>query len=647
MTPKASCQNCGTSIPSNAPAGICPRCTLALAMGRPQPTRDSLASTALGASFVAPQPSDLQHRFENLEIIELLGHGGMGAVYKARQKNLDRIVALKILSPNLTNDPSFAQRFTREARTLAKLTHPNIVMVFEFGTVDDLHYLLMEFVDGVDLRTAMRDESLQPDQALSVVQQVCEALQYAHDQGIVHRDIKPENILLGRNSAVKIADFGLAKLVQSDSYEQSLTGTQQVVGTRNYMAPEQIEKPTKVDHRADIYSLGVVFYELLTGELPLGRFAAPSEKAHVNASLDDVVMRALEKEPDKRYQQASQVQTAVESIESQPYATPESQPDESVAANPTGHVLRVPFSIPQMYHGFAVALGIAHFDGSVIELEFEVRDDVLGAMKSRPHRVTIPVNELLDAKHKAGAFSDRLTVKAAHLETVSDVPNNQHGQFVLHIKKEHREQAKLLADAVAKSIRKGPGPVERVPKEKPAEPEKPWHKVLDARIGAAVLWPRAERESPLQAGPRTSPDYDFAAQNMRGPALGLLATGIVNALIAVALWISFMVGALSWVGSLSDSSSSDSPSSSSISISSNDSDGEATLVAEASSATEDEVNADNDILPIRWVKKLIHRFKDFSFRTLIFSTAMAVLLVFASMRMMQLKDYQFCVFASV
>jgi hypothetical protein len=176
----------------------------------------------------------------------------------------------------------------------------------------------MEYVEGVNLRQAMRDGKLTPEQAMKIVPQVCEALQYAHDRGVVHRDIKPENILLDAQGRVKIADFGLAKMLARAPMQVTLTADQQVMGTLHYMAPEQMEKPLTVDHRADIYALGVVFYELLTGELPLGRFDPPSQKARVDARLDEVVMRALAREPDRRYQQISEVKTLLEALVSNP-----------------------------------------------------------------------------------------------------------------------------------------------------------------------------------------------------------------------------------------------------------------------------------------------------------------------------------------
>ncbi len=264
--------------------------------------------------FEPPTVGRLAELFPMLEIIELVGAGGMGAVYKARQPGLDRLVALKILPEEFGHDVKFALRFTREARTLAKLGHPNIVPVYEFGKVGDTFYFLMEFVDGSTLREVVKAGQLAPEHALAIVPHLCDALQYAHDKGIVHRDIKPENILIAKDGVVKIADFGLSRILGSDSPSEALTGAHQVMGTPRYMAPEQLEGSRGVDHRADIYSLGVVFYEMLTGELPIGRFAAPSKKVQIDVRLDEVVLRTLEKEPQRRYQRASQLKSDLISI---------------------------------------------------------------------------------------------------------------------------------------------------------------------------------------------------------------------------------------------------------------------------------------------------------------------------------------------
>ncbi|BCU78649.1 serine/threonine-protein kinase [Luteolibacter sp. LG18] len=265
-----------------------------------------------------PSVEELQAAFPQLEILDYIGQGGMGIVYKARQPHLDRLVALKILAPGLAEDPGFAERFIREARTLAKLTHPNLVAVHDFGDSGGYYYLLMEYVDGVNLRQAMSAARFTPERALDLIPDLCAALQFAHDHGVHHRDIKPENILLDAKGRVKIADFGIARLAGDDPREVSLTLTGAALGSTAYMAPEQIEHPDDVDHRADIYSLGVVFYEMLTGGLPLGRFPAPSEKSNSDPRLDEVVFRALEKERDRRYQSAGEVKSGVEGYSASP-----------------------------------------------------------------------------------------------------------------------------------------------------------------------------------------------------------------------------------------------------------------------------------------------------------------------------------------
>lgn len=272
------------------------------------------------ATLHAPTPEQLTPFFPQLEILSLIGYGGMGAVYHARQLKLDRPVALKIILPQSAADPSFAERFSREARTLARLNHPNVVGIHDFGEFEQGYFFLMEYVAGANLRQILRNGSLEQGHSLSIVQQICEALQYAHDEGVVHRDIKPENILVDQVGRIKIADFGLARLnPYSNEHDEkqyfTLTGTNQVMGTPRYMAPEQIEASSRVDHRADIYSLGVVFYEMLTGEVPMGSFVPPSQKEAVDQRIDEVVLKAMAREPDRRYQQISSLANDINSID--------------------------------------------------------------------------------------------------------------------------------------------------------------------------------------------------------------------------------------------------------------------------------------------------------------------------------------------
>ncbi|HUG68548.1 MAG TPA: serine/threonine-protein kinase [Pirellulaceae bacterium] len=323
------CPQCGCDMPLDSPAGLCPECLLGVGLDASEPELDSDSPTEARPvpGFIPPQPHELADCFPQFEILNLLGYGGMGAVYKARQKSLDRLVALKIIKPDVAHDPGFAERFAREARALARLNHSNIVGVYDFGeasgsgrgSVGDrpqpLYYFVMEYVDGTNLRRLIESKELAAEQALQIIPQVCEALQFAHDEGIIHRDIKPENILVDSKARVKIADFGLAKLLGKTAVQDhTLTGTHQVMGTPRYMAPEQMEGSKTIDHRADIYSLGVVFYEMLTGEVPMGSFEPPSRKVQVDVRLDEIVLRSLAREPARRYQHASDVKTDVESV---------------------------------------------------------------------------------------------------------------------------------------------------------------------------------------------------------------------------------------------------------------------------------------------------------------------------------------------
>ena len=325
------CSTCGKALEANAPGGLCPECLIKVGLGSGV---DPGAGTKTGASrrdFVPPPVEKLGPLFPQLEILEFIGKGGMGAVYKARQKELDRIVALKVLPPDVGQDAAFAERFTREARALAKLNHPGIVTLYEFGRANGLYFFLMEYVDGVNLRRLLAGGRVSAREALAIVPQICDALQYAHDQGIVHRDIKPENILLDRRGRVKVADFGVAKIIGNQNEEKpsggesapassALSDASKVMGTPQYMSPEQISAPGEVDHRADIYALGVVFYQMLTGELPGKQIEPPSRKVKIDVRLDEVVLRALEQKPELRYQQASEVKTIVETIAQTPEA---------------------------------------------------------------------------------------------------------------------------------------------------------------------------------------------------------------------------------------------------------------------------------------------------------------------------------------
>ncbi|MFH1228267.1 MAG: serine/threonine-protein kinase [Planctomycetota bacterium] len=308
------CPKCGDKSESS---GACAKCLAQFAMG----------STGAGPASAPGQKSDFPSDEPVLpndsfigpyKIVSLIGRGGMGTVYKAYQKSLNRFVAVKVLPAKLSNDQEFAKRFDREAKALASLSHPNIVAVYDMGQAAGRFYFVMELVEGVALRDLIADRKLQPARALMLVPQLCDALEYAHSEGVIHRDIKPENLLMDKNGRIKIADFGLARIVKGDIRVDPVTCTRQIMGTPDYMAPEQRTNSKDVDHRADIYSLGVVFYEMLTGELPVGRFELPSRKVQIDVRLGDVVLKSLEQEPARRYQKVSEMGTAITEITSGP-----------------------------------------------------------------------------------------------------------------------------------------------------------------------------------------------------------------------------------------------------------------------------------------------------------------------------------------
>ena len=304
------CQRCQTPIASDAPEGLCPRCLLV------QLYETQTEFNTSHSPVPAPPLESIAEEFPQLEILECLGQGGMGIVYKARQKSLNRDVALKLLSPERADDPKFAHNFEKEAQALATLNHPHIVTIHDFGKTESYYYLLMEFVDGVNLRQAMGAALFTPAQALAIIPPICEALQFAHERHIVHRDIKPENILLDKDGVIKIADFGIARILGESTTQEPSSGDPHKTlsgGTPRYMAPEQATTPNEIDHRVDIYATGVVLYELLTGEPPSSDLSAPSQKIQVDVRIDEIVLKALKSEPHLRYKSAADFRTRIES----------------------------------------------------------------------------------------------------------------------------------------------------------------------------------------------------------------------------------------------------------------------------------------------------------------------------------------------
>lgn len=308
------CGKCGFGYdPTGVPGGLCPRCLLLGAHDTRAGSHHAIVSEEEPVAVLAED--ELAAELPGFDLVESLGRGGMGMVWKATERVLNRHVAIKLLH-NLKKDMDFVERFAREARVMAQLSHPNIVTLFSFGRTRSNHcYLVMEMVEGTDLGGVLAKGVPDLPVALQITCDVCAALRHAHDSGYMHRDIKPGNVLIDGRGRVKVADFGLARLTD-DLDTTSITRHGIAVGTPHYIAPEQARGDGREDHRADIYSVGVMLYQMLTGELPRGVFSPPSEKRHLDKRLDNVVFRALQEVPERRYQSVAELVADLQAVRS-------------------------------------------------------------------------------------------------------------------------------------------------------------------------------------------------------------------------------------------------------------------------------------------------------------------------------------------
>lgn len=289
------------------------------------------------------QPGD---RVGDYEVLAVLGAGGMGKVYKVRNVISDRVEAMKVLLPNLAESPELGERFIREIKLQASLSHPNIAALHTALHHEDQLLMLMEFVDGITLEQLVRSGPLRLEEAINYTAQVCDALAYAHARGIIHRDLKPSNMMLTPEGVVKLLDFGIAKFVQ----DRSMTKTGFLVGSLPYISPEQIEGLPDIDARTDIYSLGITLYQLVTGRVP---FEADSEyslmRKHlqempvppvqrmpdVPQGLNDIILTAIEKDRNRRFQSAAAMGAALRSLGASPGMALPAQPAAATPPSPT------------------------------------------------------------------------------------------------------------------------------------------------------------------------------------------------------------------------------------------------------------------------------------------------------------------------
>lgn len=428
------CPQCQSPL---RPEGSCTRCLLNVALEYPNPV--SLIED--GAPF-----AHLNSFFTQLQIRRVVGRGGMGTIYQAHQTALDRDVALKVIDRTISTDTAFLERFEREAKALAKLSHPNIVAIHDFGnTPERVAYIIMEYVHGLNLREAMQSISIDVPYAIEIVSAVADALQYAHAKGIVHRDIKPENVLLGDDGQIKLADFGIAKM-QDARHREKITATHQVLGTFHYLAPEQIAAPESIDHRVDLYALGIILYELLTRQVPVGSFEPPSQiRTDVDPELDAIVLKALRRNPEERFASAEEMKSELRAYLEKTAAT--SRPQAANHEPRPQTAIGVPFSSESM-NGFAVIQGTLLLSEPGIKIEYRSQDAFLGGWRSKLRVIDIPWERLVRVNYRQGMLKGTIQIAADRLSVFDKLPVNEAGTIVLQIDNRNRELAERWMERI-------------------------------------------------------------------------------------------------------------------------------------------------------------------------------------------------------
>ncbi|MCW1884039.1 serine/threonine protein kinase [Luteolibacter flavescens] len=302
-------------------------------------------------SFEAPTLEVLSGLLPAYEFDSFIAQGGMGAVYKARQKALDRDVAVKVLPRELGEDPAFRHSFETEAKAMARLNHPNLIGVYDSGDIDGMLYIVMEYVNGKSLYHSAYNMRVDPEQAAALVKGICDGLAHAHENGVIHRDIKPANILLNEKIVPKIGDFGLAR--PADAESAGLT-----MGTPGYTAPEIYDNPEHFDVRTDIYAVGVILYELLTGHKPEEEdMRLPSSVINCDKKLDAIWQKSTDRDPSRRYASAEEMGNDLEgwaNREPEAVALRVAQPQQQQRAVPQPHVPQAQ-ALPQVRSAHAAA----------------------------------------------------------------------------------------------------------------------------------------------------------------------------------------------------------------------------------------------------------------------------------------------------
>ena len=316
-----------------------------------------MSDSPVPIGFVAPDSADLAEFFPGYEIQGLIAAGGMGAVYCAVQKSLERTVALKILPLELSKDVAFCEGFAAEAKAMARLNHPNLIGVYDFGEMNGMLFIIMEFVPGKSIFHSAHGQAIDQNEVIRLISDICDGLTHAHENGIIHRDIKPSNILLDLNAQPKIGDFGLARPI-----ERKIQEGEEIFGTPHYTAPEVVNAPHLVDHRADIFSVGVMLHELLTGRLPADDPRSASSIVRCDPRLDAIIKRATHISPAARYANVVDMTADLQAITATPASAQPNQPNQSNrimsagAPRPVGSRRNYKSARPQKSSGASIVL---------------------------------------------------------------------------------------------------------------------------------------------------------------------------------------------------------------------------------------------------------------------------------------------------
>src|SRR5258708_687245 len=328
------CTQCMTPLPVGAPGSAPPALGVASSGAAAAPAvdetitgagRENRATHSRSNSAARPLSEALEigtvlaNRYE---VVRMIGEGGMGAVYQARDLQLNRLVALKVIRPDLAKDPEIVNRFKQELILARQVTHKNVIRIYDLAEFDGLKFITMDFIDGRDLKTVLRENGkFEPRRAAEIIEQVCRGLEAAHSEAVIHRDLKPQNIMMDRSGKITVMDFGIARSIAPGG---TYTGT--LVGTPEYMSPEQA-KGEELDARSDLFSLGIIFYELLTGDTPYkadtsmaSLYKRTREKVpppielvpEIPKPLNAIVVRCLEIDKNKRYASATEILTDLE-----------------------------------------------------------------------------------------------------------------------------------------------------------------------------------------------------------------------------------------------------------------------------------------------------------------------------------------------